>query len=111
MNLARMALARLRHPETRGLTAGLRLVARFRRAFESSAAQQDAVERTLNLADTYADTTPMTEPRVDLKRRYLLLNTDGGNSADPSGRAANGALLRELPHQLGALGPLGRSGC
>ena len=36
----------------------------------------------------------MTQPRADLKRGYYLLNTDGGNSADPSGRAAIGALLR-----------------
>jgi probable phosphoglycerate mutase len=36
----------------------------------------------------------MTEPRVGLKRGYYLLNTDGGNSGDPLGRAAIGALLR-----------------
>ena len=36
----------------------------------------------------------MTEPRAGLKRGYYLLNTDGGNSGDPLGRAAIGALLR-----------------
>jgi ribonuclease H / adenosylcobalamin/alpha-ribazole phosphatase len=36
----------------------------------------------------------MTEQRADLKRGYYLLNTDGGNSGDPLGRAAIGALLR-----------------
>ena len=36
----------------------------------------------------------MTEQTADLKRGYYLLNTDGGNRADPSGRAAIGALLR-----------------
>jgi ribonuclease HI len=36
----------------------------------------------------------MTEPRLALKRGYYLLNTDGGNSGDPLGRAAIGALLR-----------------
>jgi ribonuclease HI len=36
----------------------------------------------------------MTEPRVGLKRGYYLLNTDGGNSGNSSGRAAIGALLR-----------------
>ena len=36
----------------------------------------------------------MTEPRPGLKRGYYLLNTDGGNSGDPLGRAAIGALLR-----------------
>jgi ribonuclease HI len=35
----------------------------------------------------------MTEPRA-LERGYYLLNTDGGNSGDPLGRAAIGALLR-----------------
>ena len=35
----------------------------------------------------------MTEPS-SLKRGYYLLNTDGGNSGDPLGRAAIGALLR-----------------
>jgi probable phosphoglycerate mutase len=36
----------------------------------------------------------MTEQRADLKPGYYLLNTDGGNSGDPLGRAAIGALLR-----------------
>ena len=36
----------------------------------------------------------MTEQRADLERGYYLLNTDGGNSGDPLGRAAIGALLR-----------------
>lgn len=36
----------------------------------------------------------MTEPTAGLKRGYYLLNTDGGNSGDPLGRAAIGALLR-----------------
>ena len=36
----------------------------------------------------------MTEQRPDLKPGYYLLNTDGGNSGDPLGRAAIGALLR-----------------
>ena len=36
----------------------------------------------------------MTEPKAGLKRGYYLLNTDGGNSGDPLGRAAIGALLR-----------------
>ena len=36
----------------------------------------------------------MTEQRAGLKRGYYLLNTDGGNSGDPLGRAAIGALLR-----------------
>jgi ribonuclease HI len=36
----------------------------------------------------------MTEPSAGLKRGYYLLNTDGGNSGDPLGRAAIGALLR-----------------
>ena len=36
----------------------------------------------------------MTEQGADLKRGYYLLNTDGGNSGDPLGRAAIGALLR-----------------
>src|SRR5260221_2907932 len=36
----------------------------------------------------------MTEPMADLKRGYYLLNTDGGNSGDPLGCAAIGALLR-----------------
>jgi len=35
-----------------------------------------------------------SEPSADLKRGYYLLNTDGGNSGDPLGRAAIGALLR-----------------
>ena len=47
--------------------------------------------------------TPESEPEtpeaeaaelVGLKRGYYLLNTDGGNSGDPLGRAAIGALLR-----------------
>ena len=47
--------------------------------------------------------TPESEPETPeaeaaelagLKRGYYLLNTDGGNSADPLGRAAIGALLR-----------------
>jgi ribonuclease HI len=36
----------------------------------------------------------MIEPMAGLKRGYYLLNTDGGNSGDPLGRAAIGALLR-----------------
>lgn len=36
----------------------------------------------------------MTEQRADLKPGYYLLNTDGGNSGDPLGRAAIGVLLR-----------------
>src|SRR3954464_12782577 len=36
----------------------------------------------------------MTEQRADLKPGHYLLNTDGGNSGDPLGRAAIGALLR-----------------
>ena len=36
----------------------------------------------------------MIEPRAGLKRGYYLLNTDGGNSGDPLGRAAIGVLLR-----------------
>ena len=36
----------------------------------------------------------MTGQGTDLKRGYYLLNTDGGNSGDPLGRAAIGALLR-----------------
>ncbi len=36
----------------------------------------------------------MTEQGADLKRGYYLLNTDGGNSGDPLGRAAIGVLLR-----------------
>ena len=35
-----------------------------------------------------------SEPSAGLKRGYYLLNTDGGNSGDPLGRAAIGALLR-----------------
>jgi ribonuclease HI len=47
--------------------------------------------------------TPESEPETPeaeaaelagLKRGYYLLNTDGGNSGDPLGRAAIGALLR-----------------
>ena len=47
--------------------------------------------------------TPESEPETPeaeaaelagLKRGYYLLNTDGGNSGDPLGRAAVGALLR-----------------
>jgi len=47
--------------------------------------------------------TPESEPETHeaeaaelagLKRGYYLLNTDGGNSGDPLGRAAIGALLR-----------------
>jgi ribonuclease HI len=38
----------------------------------------------------------MTEPRAGLKHGYYLLHTDGGNSGDPLGRAAIGALLRTL---------------
>lgn len=34
------------------------------------------------------------EPKAGLKRGYYLLNTDGGNGADPFGHAAIGALLR-----------------
>ncbi len=37
---------------------------------------------------------PMTEQGADLKRGYYLLNTDGGNSGDPLGRAAIGVFLR-----------------
>jgi ribonuclease HI len=49
------------------------------------------------------DETPEFEPETPeaeaaelagLKRGYYLLNTDGGNSGDPLGRAAIGALLR-----------------
>jgi len=36
----------------------------------------------------------MSEPGAGLKRGYYLLNTDGGNSGDPLGRAAIGLLLR-----------------
>jgi ribonuclease HI len=42
----------------------------------------------------WVDDPPMTEPSSDLKRGYYLLNTDGGNSGDPLGCAAIGALLR-----------------
>ena len=47
--------------------------------------------------------TPESEPETPeaeaaelagLKRGYYLLNTDGGNSGDPLGRAAIGAILR-----------------
>jgi ribonuclease HI len=51
-------------------------------------------QRTLNVAITYADRNPVTEPTADLKRGYYLLNTDGGNSGNPLGSAAIGALLR-----------------
>jgi ribonuclease HI len=52
----------------------------------------------------------MTEPRLALKRGYYLLNTDGGNSGDPLGRAAIGALLRTrrlvtVAQILRAIGP------
>lgn len=48
----------------------------------------------------------MNLARMALARRRATRKLgDGGNSADPSGRAANGALSRELPHQLGSLGP------
>src|SRR5918999_463707 len=49
------------------------------------------------------DETPESEPETSeaeaaelagMKRGYYLLNTDGGNSGDPLGRAAIGALLR-----------------
>src|SRR6266513_5005542 len=42
----------------------------------------------------HEDDPPMTEPRAGVKPGYYLLNTDGGNSGDPLGRAAIGALLR-----------------
>ena len=54
----------------------------------------DPLSERLNRAGTYADGKPVTEPRADRSRGYYLLNTDGGNSGDPSGRAAIGALLR-----------------
>ena len=38
--------------------------------------------------------TPKAAELAGLKRGYYLLNTDGGNRADPLGRAAIGALLR-----------------
>jgi hypothetical protein len=50
--------------------------------------------------------TPESEPDTPeaeaaelagVKRGYYLLNTDGGNSGDPLGRAAIGALLRNAP--------------
>jgi ribonuclease HI len=42
----------------------------------------------------WVDDPLMTEPSSHLKRGYYLLNTDGGNSGDPLGCAAIGALLR-----------------
>ena len=42
----------------------------------------------------WVDDPPVNEPSASLKRGYYLLNTDGGNSGDPLGRAAIGALLR-----------------
>src|SRR6266567_3270985 len=42
----------------------------------------------------HEDDPPITEPRAGVKPGYYLLNTDGGNSGDPLGRAAIGALLR-----------------
>ncbi|HSI98262.1 MAG TPA: ribonuclease HI family protein [Gaiellaceae bacterium] len=53
--------------------------------------------------------TPESEPETPeagaaepagLKRGYYLLNTDGGNSGDPFGRAAIGALLRVRTRRL-----------
>jgi ribonuclease HI len=39
-------------------------------------------------------------PPAGLKRGYYLLNTDGGNSGNPLGRAAIGALLRVRTRRL-----------
>ena len=57
-------------------------------------AQAEAqIKVRLGSADT-GRVTAMTEQRPDLKPGYYLLNTDGGNSGNPLGRAAIGALLR-----------------
>lgn len=62
-------------------------------------ARSDFVRRVL-LGETPESAPQTPEAEVEaaelpgLKRGYYLLNTDGGNSGDPSGRAAIGALLR-----------------
>lgn len=62
--------------------------------------RSDFVRRVL-LGETPESETAKPEAEAaelgGLKRGYYLLNTDGGNSGDPLGRAAIGALLR-TPH-------------
>src|ERR687895_615934 len=62
--------------------------------------------------------TPDSEPETPeagaaelagLKRGYYLLNTDGGNSGDPLGRAAIGALLRT--RRLVTVAQISKVGC
>ena len=52
--------------------------------------------------DPFFAETPEAEAAelAGLKRGYYLLNTDGGNSGDPLGRAAIGALLRVRTRRL-----------
>jgi ribonuclease HI len=62
--------------------------------------------------------TPESEPETPeaeaaapagLKRGYYLLNTDGGNGADPLGRAAIGALLRVRTPRLVTVAQLSKA--
>ena len=58
--------------------------------------RSDFVRRVLlgETPESQPETLEAAAELAGLKRGYYLLNTDGGNSGDPLGRAAIGALLR-----------------